>query len=278
MTQHPRAPSPYLLPEGNIQIAFSGGRTSAYMLHQILEANGGLPERARVVFANTGREQEGTLWFVNEVSHRFGVPIEWVEYSISHNGGHPIANSVSYGTAARKGEPFEAMIRHKRYIPNGRKRICTEQLKVRTARRYLVDQGWRDWTKALGIRADEPARHDQPDQPRERIWLPLIAAEVRKSDVMGFWRRQPFDLPPGTVSNCEKCFQFMRPKLARQIFLNPEDDWPERMESLGFGTFLGGISWAAYKEKVLAHGDLFDGWAEPARPPCGASDDGECSG
>lgn len=30
--------SPYLLPEGNVQIAFSGGRTSAYMLHQIAEA------------------------------------------------------------------------------------------------------------------------------------------------------------------------------------------------------------------------------------------------
>ena len=32
--------APYVLPEGNVQIAFSGGRTSAYMLHQILEANG----------------------------------------------------------------------------------------------------------------------------------------------------------------------------------------------------------------------------------------------
>lgn len=28
---------PYLLPDGNVQIAFSGGRTSGYMLHRILE-------------------------------------------------------------------------------------------------------------------------------------------------------------------------------------------------------------------------------------------------
>lgn len=34
--------SPYILPDGNVQIAFSGGRTSAYMLHRIMEANGGL--------------------------------------------------------------------------------------------------------------------------------------------------------------------------------------------------------------------------------------------
>jgi len=39
--------NPYILPEGNIQISFSGGRTSAYMLHQILQANGDLPERAK---------------------------------------------------------------------------------------------------------------------------------------------------------------------------------------------------------------------------------------
>ena len=28
----------YKLPEGNIQISFSGGRTSAFMLHKILES------------------------------------------------------------------------------------------------------------------------------------------------------------------------------------------------------------------------------------------------
>ncbi len=32
----------YLLPDGPVQIAFSGGRTSAYLLRQILDANGGL--------------------------------------------------------------------------------------------------------------------------------------------------------------------------------------------------------------------------------------------
>lgn len=53
--------SPYLLPDGNVQIAFSGGRTSAFMLHQILEANGGIPEdRCEVTFQNTGRESNFT--------------------------------------------------------------------------------------------------------------------------------------------------------------------------------------------------------------------------
>ena len=40
----------YLIDEPTC-ISFSGGRTSGYMLHQVLEANGGLPDVARVVFA-----------------------------------------------------------------------------------------------------------------------------------------------------------------------------------------------------------------------------------
>lgn len=70
----------YKLPPGNTRISFSGGRTSAYMLHQILEANGDLPKRAKVVFANTGREMPATLDFVQECSERWNVPITWLEY------------------------------------------------------------------------------------------------------------------------------------------------------------------------------------------------------
>jgi len=266
--------NPYTLPDRNVHIAFSGGRTSAYMLHQILEANGGLPDRVRVVFANTGREMPETLDFVQECGSRWGVPIVWVQYIPVD----PWFEVVSHNSAARDGEPFEAMIRHKRYIPNGRKRICTDQLKVRTAKRMLVAEGWKSWVKALGIRADEPDRHDMPDQPRERIWMPIVDAGVTRDVVMRFWRGQPFDLPAGTVSNCRLCFQFQRAKLAFQMLNDPKDDWPERMEAIGLGTFLGDRPWREFRAAVEAQGDLLIDWKEPARSPCGAAMDGECVG
>jgi 3'-phosphoadenosine 5'-phosphosulfate sulfotransferase (PAPS reductase)/FAD synthetase len=62
--------SPYILPDGPVQIAFSGGRTSAYMLRQILDANSGLPERAVVTFQNTGREMAEILDFVAATANR----------------------------------------------------------------------------------------------------------------------------------------------------------------------------------------------------------------
>ena len=54
----------FVLPNEKIQISFSGGRTSGYMLYKILEANNGLPSNAKVIFTNTGREMEQTLDFV----------------------------------------------------------------------------------------------------------------------------------------------------------------------------------------------------------------------
>lgn len=97
--------SPYLLPPGNVQIAFSGGRTSGYMLHQILEANGGLREDVLVTFQNTGREAPQTLDYVQELGERWNVKIFWLEYRAGLLGGKATrrrqAGVFQKGTAAQ---------------------------------------------------------------------------------------------------------------------------------------------------------------------------------
>lgn len=72
--------NPYILPDGNVQVAFSGGRTSGYLLRQLLDANGPLPERAVVTFQNTGRERSETLDFVAEVGERWNANVRWLEF------------------------------------------------------------------------------------------------------------------------------------------------------------------------------------------------------
>jgi 3'-phosphoadenosine 5'-phosphosulfate sulfotransferase (PAPS reductase)/FAD synthetase len=277
--------SPYALPEGNVQLAISGGRTSAFMLHAILEANGGLPERAVPCFQNTGREMPQTLDFVQEIGVRWNVPIVWLEYRIDAPG----FAVVDHASASRNGEPFEALIRKRRFLPNQQARFCTTELKIRTAKKYLQSLGWTHWTSATGIRADEPRRLNKP-APKERwsIWNPLAAAGIGKQDVAAFWRAQPFDLAlPNNngktpLGNCDGCFLKSEAIQAHLCANYPERHaWWEQMEALASsltagtgGTFSSRYSRREMREFIERQGDMgFD--TEGAL--CQA-DDGECFG
>jgi 3'-phosphoadenosine 5'-phosphosulfate sulfotransferase (PAPS reductase)/FAD synthetase len=253
------AESHYMLPEGNVQIAFSGGRTSAYMLHQILQANGDLPPRVKVTFQNTGREHPATLDFVAEVASRWSVRVVWLEY----RPDKPLFEVVSHNNASRNGEPFEALIRKKGgYLPNQQQRYCTETLKVLTSKRYLRSLGWDRWTNAKGIRADEANRLNKPDTDRWVSWTPLADAGVSRRDVVGFWRGQPFDLRLPVVNgktvggNCVDCFLKSEAEIAAWMRDNPQDDWSERMEALG--TKLTGSSSVAFFNKRYSRASLRD--------------------
>ena len=241
----------YLLPDGNVQIAFSGGRTSAYMLRRLLDTNGPLPDRAVVTFQNTGREMPETLDFVREVGERWQVPIVWLEYRPTE----PFFEIVGHNSASRNGEPFEALIRRRKYLPNQQTRFCSIELKVRTAKRYLRSLGWEHWTNCIGFRADEARRVNKP-APKDSwtVWAPLYHAGISKTDVAAFWAQQPFDLRLPNVKgkcwlgNCDGCFLKSEANIAALAREMPERAaWWEQMEILA--TDLTNSSSAAFFSK-----------------------------
>jgi len=196
----------YFLIDEPTVISFSGGRTYAYMLWRVLQANGGLPEEAIVVFANTGKEEEATLEFVRDCETNWGVEIHWLEYQ----NDDPKFRRVNFETASRNGEPFEMLIRKRKYLPNPVTRFCTAELKIRTIHKYVKSLGWdhnenMDW---VGIRADEQRRAVKMDRSR----VPLYVAGVTAQDIGSFWSQQPFDLKLPNVNgktmhgNCDLCF------------------------------------------------------------------------
>lgn len=272
--------NPYTLPEGNVLISFSGGRTSGYMLHQILEANGDLPSRCKVTFANTGREMNETLDFVQEVSDRWNVPITWLEYEKPL----PKFKIVNHNSAARNGEPLEALIRATNYIPNTMRRKCTQELKLLTIKRYLVEQGWKTWTNTVGIRADE-ARRVKPSKDRRWVnWFPVFNAAETKADVAEFWTKQnlAFDLQLPLIngvtphSNCDGCFLKSELKLAEMW-----RDYPERMQwwsdlekEFGHTFRYDGTSYQKIKDNLDRQGD----WVFDVEGFFCQADDGECTG
>lgn len=283
--------NPYKLPDGNVQIAFSGGRTSAYMLYHILEANGGLPDRVQVCFQNTGREMPQTLDFVQECGERWGVPIVWLEYRVKDDLS-PTFEIVSHNSASRDGEPFEALIRRKKYLPNQRARFCTVELKIRTAKQYLMSLGWTEWTNAIGIRADEQRRiRAENDKEKDRwyTWQPLNHANVTRHMVVEWWRKQPFDLGLAAVNgnsalgNCDGCFLKSEATLAMLARDYPErHKWWQEMEALASSLTSNPNGARFRKEYTRAElGSFVDrqgDWIFDTEGALCQADDGECTG
>lgn len=238
---------PFLI-TGPTCLSFSGGRTSAYMLWRVLQAN--TPEDiARwlvVCFANTGKEEEATLRFVRDAEVHFGCHVVWLEYRPDGDG----FAVVDFDTASRNGEPFEALIKKDRFLPSAVQRICTSRLKVRTMHKYLKTLGWHDgedgWDQMIGIRADEQrrvarirARGTSTETSKETMLVPLADAGVTVGDVAAFWRAQPFTLGLYTDSkgrtlggNCDLCFLKPAAQILSLIAEKPQRAaWWARMET-----------------------------------------------
>lgn len=200
-------------------VSFSGGRTSAFMLRQILQASDGLPSDCRIVFANTGREHPATLDFVREVARRWSVPINWVE---RRAGEEPGFAEVTYENASRNGEPFSMLIAKKNYLPNPVARFCTEELKVRAIAMFCKSQGMEDGTMVIGLRADEErrVRRVQGDTRFGFTYeCPMFRAGHSRKDVEAYWETAPFDLMlpnnDKAFGNCDLCFLKSRSMLER---------------------------------------------------------------
>lgn len=221
-------------------ISFSGGRTSAYMLWRVLQSNGGLPPEAVVAFANTGREDEATLRFVRDCGEHWGVPITWLEYR-NDDAGFAVVN---FETASRGGQPFEAIIQKRNFLPNPVARFCTVELKIQPEHKFLRSIGWTDWENMVGIRSDEPRRvakiRANPSGGKSgpaRV-MPLAEAGITKRDVADFWLRSTFDLGLPNMGgitmhgNCDLCFLKGAAQIQSLIAEKPERAiWWARMET-----------------------------------------------
>lgn len=234
--------NPYVL-RGKTVVSFSGGRTSAYMLRQVLDANDD-HEGLLVFFANTGKEHPATLEFVQDCADRWGVPIIWLEFRDDEVG----FAVVDFASASRAGEPFEALIRKRKYLPNPVTRFCTIDLKIRVIHKYLRSLGLSTEAEPIdmmtGIRADEPRRVTKirnrgstSESKHATMVMPLADAGIGVQDVTEFWAAQDFDLMLTTINgrtldgNCDLCFL----KGAKQVYSLIASDrstgeWWARME------------------------------------------------
>ena len=214
-------------------ISFSGGETSGYMAQWCLQNWRDRYDEIVCIFANTGEENEQTLYFADRCDREFGLNLVWVE-AVPQEGrtasGHHV---VDFVTASRNGEPFETMI-EKYGIPNQAYPHCTRELKLNAMTSYLRSIGWElgSYDTAIGIRVDEFDRIS-PRRKEFRLLYPLVHPHpMTKPRINAWWAAQPWRLElKGYQGNCKWCWKKSLRKHLTMLTENPEwYDFPERME------------------------------------------------
>jgi len=183
------------------------------------------------IFANTGKEREETLQFVQDCAINFSIEVVWVE--VDRVDDKDSFKIVNFETAARKGEPFTTIIDAVGIVPNPYARFCTDRLKIQPIRKYLKSKF--DLTQllfAVGIRADEAHRGQKQRTKYPKTIYPIIELGITKADVDAYWKDSHFDLQiDSNQGNCDLCFLKARGKLVHIIKNNPAlADWWIDME------------------------------------------------
>lgn len=218
----------------NLFISFSGGKTSAYMTNRLLTEHRDEWDKIVVGFANTGQEHEKTLEYVNACDKHYGFNVVWLEAVVDPEKGKGTRHKVvTFETAARKGEPFEAVI-SKYGIPNQVYQSCNREMKLAAMQSYKRSLGWKnsDCNTSIGIRYDEMDRMSPKTMEQGGIY-PLISWKIRKPDVLKWDFNSPVRLGiPEHMGNCVWCWKKSIRKLATISLESPEwFQFPRRMEA-----------------------------------------------
>lgn len=163
-------------------INFSGGKTSALMTILLKPTSDDI-----VLFTDTGREHPLTYKFIDDFERNENIKVT----KVSYNG------------------KFDAFVRKSKFLPNQQMRICTSELKIKTAKRYLRSIGVQSFESYIGFRSDEERRIKGYKQYHKKVIpkFPLYDMGISKEDVTQYWSVKAYTLDvPSILGNCDLCF------------------------------------------------------------------------
>ena len=186
---------------------FSGGKTSAYMTIKYWEPDD------LVIFCDTGREHPKTYKFINDFEAFENIPVIRIKYYNEEN-------------------PFSSLLHKKEHkcLPNRVKRFCTNELKIKTCKRYLRSIGIRKFENFIGFRFDEQLRIKRRTNKFKNVIdkFPLYENRIDKGKVNEYWKHKQYNLEiPSILSNCTLCFMKGKNAIISILSVYPElaDEW-----------------------------------------------------
>jgi 3'-phosphoadenosine 5'-phosphosulfate sulfotransferase (PAPS reductase)/FAD synthetase len=180
------------------------------------------------------------LDFINDCAVNWNVNVRWLELDIHDERPIFRTKEVTYETASRNGEPFAALIRRKKMLPNPMARMCTGHLKIDVMNRFMRSHGYKEWANVIGLRYDEPSRvarqrknnETKKNRAKWSTLVPLYDYKVMVEDVARFWKNNDFDLKlpnhqgKTLAGNCDLCFLKGTKTLIKIVREKPElADW-----------------------------------------------------
>ena len=204
----------YELPEveQNHTVSFSGGRTSAYLVHEMEKRRKELGWKVEYVFMDTGAEHPKTYEFIKKVVNHFKINLTCLRIKVNPNLGK--GNTYEVVGVDSLGHDLVAFGQFvKKYgTPSIITPWCTSRMKADVADLYRNKKyGKGNYITWLGIRADERRRVGKNPYIR---YLAQIS-EFSKNDVISWWSKMPFDLEiEEHLGNCVFCIKKGAGKLA----------------------------------------------------------------
>ena len=212
-------------------VSFSGGRTSAYLVHLMEQKQINEGWDVEYIFNDTGAEHPKTYEFIRNVVKHWGIDLTCLQSVVDSELG--VGNGYRLLTIDSIGwdnlENVKANI--KKYgqftIKNP---FCTERMKTLPTRKYLLDKYGNDYMQWLGMRIDEPRRlknfevqtdfFDGQKKVDKKIRYLAHLSDFTKQDILDWWDRQPFDLEISEhLGNCIFCIK----KGAKKVALAARD-------------------------------------------------------
>lgn len=195
----------------NIFCTLSAGYSSVMMAVKIKEW---YPDH-NIIFAmaNTSKEREESLHFMNKCDKHFNLKMQWIEAEFHLHGMGVTYRVVKYEDLKTNGEIFEEGIK-KLGIPNKINKWCNRDMKIEPMRKFADDYfGRNNYSIAVGLRADETHRILKSHKTNN-IFYPLMDNGINSNDRNRFWHNQPIKITiPAYKGNCSFCFEKTKRKL-----------------------------------------------------------------
>jgi len=213
-------------------ISFSGGRTSAYLVHLFKS-----DPNAHFVFMDTGAEHPATYQFIKDIVKHWAIDLVCLRVVVNpqmRKGGS--YRVIGPDELKQDLQPWEDMLA-KYGAPAFDMPYCTARMKTEPFHKYCDNRfGKGNYERWIGIRFDEPKR--LPIEILECLDLPVHAlathqktgfrylaeiSDFTKDDVLDWWEAQPFDLAiTEHLGNCVFCIKKGLNKVALAAKDEPE--------------------------------------------------------